>query len=257
MQLVKLVRDGALGARTALMREPYKDGDGKNCGIAMLTQDEIDFLVDNAYKHNCQIAIHAIGDKGMDMVMEAIEKARKNNPGCGKGRDGIIHCQIMNPDQYEKMKEMDLIGYIQPIFLNYDYKILVDRVGEEKAATSYGWKTMFDMGIPACGGSDCPVEDMNILQNIHCAVTRKGNDLNPPGGWQPEQDLTVEQAVSLFTTQAAYAAWREDWAGSIKAGKSADFVVIDKDIFSIEPDDILKTNVERTYVKGTCEYCAE
>ncbi|MBQ1475748.1 MAG: amidohydrolase family protein, partial [Firmicutes bacterium] len=84
-----------------------------------------------------------------------------------------------------------------------------------------------------------------------------GNDLNPPGGWQPEQDLTVEQAVSLFTTQAAYAAWREDWAGSIKAGKSADFVVIDKDIFAIEPDDILKTNVERTYVKGTCEYCAE
>ena len=67
----------------------------------------------------------------------------------------------------------------------------------------------------------------------------------------------MEQAVSLFTTQAAYAAWREDWAGSIKAGKSADFVVIDKDIFAIEPDDILKTNVERTYVKGTCEYCAE
>ena len=96
----------------------------------MLTQDELDFLVDNAYKHNCQIAIHAIGDKGMDMVMEAIEKARKNNPGCGKGRDGIIHCQIMNPDQYKKMKEMDLIGYIQPIFLNYDDKILVDRVGE-------------------------------------------------------------------------------------------------------------------------------
>ncbi|MBQ2083693.1 MAG: amidohydrolase family protein, partial [Firmicutes bacterium] len=106
----KVLIDGALGARTALMRDPYKDGDGKNCGVAMLTQDELDFLVDNAYKHNCQIAIHAIGDKGMDMVMEAIEKARKNNPGCGKGRDGIIHCQIMNPDQYEKMKEMDLIG---------------------------------------------------------------------------------------------------------------------------------------------------
>ena len=81
----KVLIDGALGARTALMREPYKDGDGKNCGVAMLTQDELDFLVDNAYKHNCQIAIHAIGDKGMDMVMEAIEKARKNNPGLRQG----------------------------------------------------------------------------------------------------------------------------------------------------------------------------
>ena len=253
----KVLIDGALGARTALMREPYKDGDGVNCGVAMLTQPELDFLVDNAYKHNCQIAIHAIGDKGMDMVMEAIKKARKNNPGCGKGRDGIIHCQIMNPDQYDKMKEMDLIGYIQPIFLNYDYKILVTRVGEEKAATSYGWKTMFDMGIHACGDSDCPVEDMNIMQNIHCAVTRRGNDLNPPGGWQPEQDLTVEQALSLFTTQAAYASFREDWAGSIKAGKSADFVVIDEDIFAIDPDAIKDVEVKRTYIRGKCEYKAE
>ena len=102
-----------------------------------------------AFAQECGASlIYTVGsDVAMPAVMEASEKARKNNPGCGKGRDGIIHCQIMNPDQYEKMKDMGLIGYIQPIFLNYDYKILVDRVGEEKAATSYGWKTMFDTCI--------------------------------------------------------------------------------------------------------------
>jgi hypothetical protein len=98
---------------------------------------------------------------------------------------------------------------------------------------------------------------MNIMQNIHCAVTRKGNDLNPPGGWQPEQNLTVEQALSLFTTQAAYAGWREDWAGSIKAGKSADFVVTDEDIFAIDPDAIKDVEIKKTYIRGNCEYSAE
>ncbi|MCQ2561425.1 MAG: amidohydrolase [Clostridia bacterium] len=247
----KVLIDGALGARTALMRDKYADGD--TYGVQMLTADELNALVDKAYSHGMQIACHAIGDKGMDLIMDAIEYARSRNPKT-PGRDGIIHCQIMNPDQYDRMKAMDLIGYIQPIFLNYDYQIIDTRVGEEKGKTSYGWKTMLDMGIAACGGSDCPVEDLAIIPNIHCAVTRKSNDLKPEGGYHPEQNLTVEQALSLFTTQAAYASFREDWAGSIKAGKHADFVVLDKDIMSCEPDDILNAKVLKTYIKGSCEY---
>lgn len=249
----KVLIDGALGARTALMRDPYADGDGENCGVQMLKEDELNALVDRAYRAGMQIACHAIGDKGMDLIMNAIEKARENNPAT-RGRDGIIHCQIMNPDQYDRMKAMELIAYIQPIFLNYDYQIIDERVGSKKAETSYCWKTMLDMGIPACGGSDCPVEDLDIIANIHCAVTRKSNDLKPEGGYHSEQNLTTEQALSLFTTQAAYASFREDWAGSIKAGKHADFVVLDKDILAAEPDDILNIKVLKTYIKGVCEY---
>ncbi len=249
----KILTDGALGARTALLREPYKDGDGVSRGVAMHSQDELNALVDMAYKGGMQIAMHAIGDAGIDMVIEAIAQARKNNPS-SLGRDGIIHCQIMNPDQYESFRKMDLIAYIQPIFLNYDYRIVESRVGRNKALTSYNWKQFFDMGVRACGGSDCPVEDLNVMENIHCAVTRKSKELKPEGGWRPDQNLSVHQALSLFTTQAAYASFREDWAGSIAEGKSADFIVLSEDIFKIDPDEIKDVKVLRTYLRGKCEY---
>ncbi len=245
---LKLLSDGALGARTAYLNEPYSDVPDQR-GMLLFETDELKAMVKKCHEAGMQIAIHAIGDGAVDEVMNAIEEAKRNYPRLNE-RHGIIHCQVTNPKQLERMKQLDLIAYIQPIFLNYDLKIIDDRLGEKRAATAYDWKSFFEKELHPTGSSDCPVESLNIMENIYAAMTRKDLNGNPKDGWKPEQNLTLEQSLRLFTINSAYACFAEEKKGSIKKGKSADFVIIDKDIRAVSPDDIKDIKIEKTYLSG-------
>lgn len=245
---LKLLSDGALGARTAYLNEPYSDVPDQR-GMLLFETDDLKAMVKKCHEAGMQIAIHAIGDGAVDEVMNAIEEAKRNYPRLNE-RHGIIHCQVTNPTQLERMKQLDLIAYIQPIFLNYDLKIIDDRLGEKRAATAYDWKSFFEKELHPTGSSDCPVESLNIMENIYAAMTRKDLNGNPKEGWKPEQNLTLEQSLRLFTINSAYACFAEEKKGSIKKGKSADFVIIDKDIRAVSPDDIKDIKIEKTYLSG-------
>ncbi len=248
----KVLQDGSLGARTALMRKPYAD-DPSTCGIQVFTQEELDAMVELAQKHGMQIAIHAIGDGAIESVQNSIERAQKLYPREDE-RHGIIHCQITDPAMIARFARMHLIAYIQPIFLNYDLHIVENRIGSELAATSYAWKSYIENNVVTAGGSDCPVESLNIMENIYAAVVRKDLCGFPADGWHPEQALSVAQAVRCFTLNPAYASFSEGEKGSIKQGKIADFVLLDQDIFSIEPEEIRKVNILATYMDGIQVY---
>ncbi len=249
---LKLLVDGSLGARTARLCDNYDD-DSSTKGVLLYSQDELNELVLIAHKNNMQIAIHAIGDKAMYMVLESIRYA-KEQFNREDSRHGIVHCQITDEKILDGLKNEEMLAYIQPIFLDYDLHIVEDRVGKEKAKKTYNWKTMIDKGIKVSGGSDAPVVAFNVLENIYSAVTRMDLREYPQGGWLPEQKLSVEEAVRIFTINGAHASFEENIKGSLEIGKLADMVVLSEDIFTIDEERIKDASVAMTIVDGRIVY---
>ncbi len=245
---LKVLADGSLGARTAYLSKPYAD-DPTTQGISIYTQEQLDELIKKAHDSKMQVAIHCIGDGIMYMAFESYEKAQRDNPRKDH-RHSIIHCQITDETLLDKYRDQGVVAHIQPIFIDYDLHIVEARVGKELASTSYNWKSMLDRGVHVACGSDSPVETLNVLQGIYCAVTRKDLKGYPEEGWLPDQKLTVEEAVHGYTLGAAYASFEENIKGSITTGKLADFVILSEDIFGIEPDRIKDVKVLQTIVGG-------
>ena len=245
---LKLFTDGSLGARTALLTEPYSDAPDTR-GIAIYRQEELDEIVGMAHEASMAAAIHAIGDEAMWMAIRAIERAKRKafKP---EVRHGIVHCQITNPAIIEKFAELDLVAHIQPIFLDYDLHIVESRVGVERASTSYNWKRLLDSGIHVACGTDAPVEKFDPLPNVCCAVTRRDSNGNPPGGWLPDQRLSVREAIGIYTAGSAFASHDERRKGTIAPGMLADLVVLDEDVFDIEPGRIKDISVRMTLCGG-------
>lgn len=244
---VKILTDGSLGARTALMRKPYED-DPTTCGLAIYeNQDDLDALVMKAHRNNMATALHAIGDGAMEMCLNAIERARKEMPHLHP-RHGIVHCQITDKEQIRRFKELDVIAYIQPVFIDYDMHIVFDRVGKELGDTSYAWKDLIESGVHAPFGTDCPVEHFAPMRGIYCAVT--GCDTKGNGPAWPQQILSREQALYGYTAAGAYASRDEEVKGMVKAGMLADFILVDSDLLTCEDSEILDAKVLRTYVGG-------
>ncbi|MEA5040550.1 MAG: amidohydrolase [Clostridiaceae bacterium] len=253
MSAVKILSDGSLGARTALMRKPYAD-DPSTKGLAIYeNQEDLDYIVLQAHRHNMPALIHAIGDGAVEMCLNAIERARREMPYLHP-RHGIVHCQITSKEQIRRFQELDVVAYIQPIFIDYDMHIVYDRVGKELGDTSYAWKDYLDLGVAHPFGTDCPVESFRPLPGIYCAVTRR--DLKGRGPYLPEQAFTVEQALRAYTAAGAYASYEEDIKGQVKTGYLADFCLLDRDLLTIPHEEILKANVTATYVDGECVYQA-
>ncbi len=247
---LKLLGDGALGARTAAMKDAYLD-DPENRGILNFRDDEINELVMTAHKAGMQIAIHGIGDRCIEQILDAFEAALKEYPR-NDHRHGIVHCQITHAKDIRRMRELDIMAYIQPVFLKADQHIVEDRIGHELTATSYDWRTMKDMGIHLAGGSDCPVEPFDILPNMYYACTCKEPGASKP--WYPEKALTLEETISAFTSEGSYASFSEGHRGKILPGFDADFTVIDRDITSLSPESLLEAQVIMTTVGGKVVY---
>lgn len=247
---VKLYEDGSLGARTALMNSCYTGTD--TYGVAVHDRDDIYCMVDYAYKSNMQVLVHAIGDKASDMVMDAYERSVQKY-GKRDARLAINHLQIVSSNLFDRMKKYDVLAYIQPLFVASDKNIVAGLVGNEAEERSYMWKTMLKKGLICCGGSDSPVEDFDILSNIQIAVTRDALN-EKTEGWYPEQKLTVEEAVRLFTINNAYGAFEENRRGSIEIEKDADLTVLSDDIFEADPHEISRIKIAATIVAGRTVY---
>lgn len=247
---LKLYSDGSLGARTAFMKQPYAD-DATTQGIPTLTQQQLDSLVQTADKNSCQVIVHCIGNGAMEMVLDAFDTVtQKGNPH----RHGIVHCQITDRQMIQRFKDRDILAFVQPIFIHYDMTVVESRVGKKLAQTSYAFGDMYRMGIHTSYGTDSPVEDMNPWENIYCAITR--SRLDGKGEYLPQQRVDIYDAIDQYTAGSAYAQFAENKKGRLKPGFFADFAVLDRDIFTATPQEIMATKVLLTVVNGRTVYKA-
>ncbi|GHV91780.1 amidohydrolase [Spirochaetia bacterium] len=245
---LKLFEDGTLGGRTAWMRQPYHDKP-ETRGFPVMDGDFLDALTQKAAAGGMQVVVHAIGDAGVEAVLKTFGKV--TGPGHNPLRHGVIHCQITDRGLLEKMARNNILALVQPIFLADDMYVLENRVGPELASSSYAWGSMEKLGIPASYGTDAPVSDFNPLLGISWAVRRQNPaDGFPKGGFYPAERVDVSAAVDAYTAGAAWASFDENRLGRIKAGYLADLAFIDRDIFSIPPEDIHLARVVRTMVGG-------
>ena len=248
---LKMLGDGALGARTAYLSGAYAD-DPSTQGISVFSRQEFDELIACANAGGMQCAIHCIGDGCLDMVLSSLEKALAEHSR-EEHRHGIVHCQITRPEQLRKIAELGLHVYAQSIFLDYDIHMVKDRVGEELAQSSYSWKTLQKLGATVSNGSDCPVELPDVLAGIQCAVTRTDLKGSAPA-YLPEEAFTVREALDSFTSWGAYASFEEHRKGKILPGMLADFVVLQKDPFEERPAKLRNISVLETHIGGQLVY---
>jgi hypothetical protein len=246
---VKLFVDGSLGARTALMRQPYAD-DPQTNGIQCLTQEQLDALTITANENDFQVTVHVIGDGAMEMVLNSYEKVISN--GANPLRHAMIHCQITDLPLLQRFRALGVYAQVQPIFLHYDSHIVYQRVGTALANTSYAFGTMLKLGIPVSFGSDSPVEDMNPYENLYCAVTRR--DLTESTPYNIVEAVSIADAIDAYTLSSAKVCFRENQLGRLQPGYLADFVVLDHDLFTIDSMKIKEVRPLMTVVNGQIVY---
>ena len=259
---LKLLQDGSLGAKTALLTKPYlgtasvggdpETGGNGELGIGIFTQEELDSIIELAHRSGMQIAVHCIGDGAMNMVLDSLERAQKLWPR-SDCRHGIVHVQLSTREILERMAANDVIAYIQPVFVDYDMDMVPQRVAGP-FIDIYAWKSMENLGILTVGGSDAPVESFDVLNNLYYAVTREHLTGGPEGGWLPEQKVSAYQAVSMFTTHGAKACFQEEHLGRLLPGMLADLVVLSKDPFEVDGYELKNIQVEMTIVDGKIVY---
>ena len=246
---LKILADGSLGARTAKLRRPYQD-DSNAQGIFIHSESELKALIDCAFKHNVDVAVHGIGDYTIEFLITQITELQKKYP-IRNGRNAIIHCQIMDKSMIEAMSKSNINALVQPVFLEYDMTIVENRVGRALASTSYAFKSMQEAGILLGFGSDAPVEDPNPLRSIYYAITRQ----RPDGqSFFKEESITLDEALKAFTTHAATFSYEEHIKGKLDKGYLADFICFSKPLESMSPQELLTARVEATYLGGKCVY---
>ena len=243
---LKMLGDGALGARTAYLTQPYAD-DPSTRGLSVFTQEAFDEMIGFANANSMQVAVHTIGDACLDMVLSSIRKALADHPRKDH-RHGIVHCQITRADQLKALAELGLHIYAQSIFLDYDIRIVEQRVGHNLAQTSYSWKTLMESGCSVSNGTDCPVELPNAMGGIQCAVTRSA--LDGTGPYLRNEAFTVQEAIDSYTATGAYASFEENVKGKIHPGMLADFVVLGANPFAVAQDHIKDIPILATYIGG-------
>ncbi|MHA2032523.1 MAG: amidohydrolase [Candidatus Kariarchaeaceae archaeon] len=240
---IKIYSDGSLGAQTAAMREFYENTN--NSGILFYQKDKLHNMIEKFNKMGWQLEIHAIGDKGAELTIEGFEKFVKKG-----GRPILVHCQVLGDDLIKKMAQLGVVASIQPVFVETDIGTADKFLGEKRMKYSYAWKTLMKNGVKCVGGSDAPIEDANPIKGIHAAVNRQRSDGFPEEGWYPEEKYSIWDALRLFTFNSAYAEFQEKRKGLLKPGYLADFVLLDKDPFTILPDKLLTIEVKATYLGG-------
>jgi predicted amidohydrolase YtcJ len=249
---LKIFADGSLGARSALMIDPY-EGEPNNYGIAVATAEHLNAQVMKAARNGLAVHIHAIGDQANRNVLNAIEATRQAGVGLHL-RHRIEHAQVLHPADLPRFAALGVIASMQPIHCTQDM-VLADANWGQRARGAYAWSSLLSSGAVLAFGSDAPVETPDMMQGIYAAVTRRRADGHPgPEGWYPEECVSVQEAVYAYTVGAAYSAGMEAVQGKIAPGMVADFTVLGTDIFSAAPEAILDTQVMATVVGGEWVY---
>lgn len=235
---IKMFADGAMGGRTAFLSQPYSDAPHTR-GTAILTQEELEHQTRLARGYGMPIAVHAIGDAAAERVITAMERY----PVKGH-RDRLIHGQVLRTDLIERLQKLHVAVDIQPRFVASDFPWVLQRLGEERMPYAYAWRKMLKAGLLLGGGSDAPIEPIAPMLGIHAAMK----------GYFPEQQLTPEDAIRLFTIGGTYATGEEAKKGTIAPGKWADFTVVSKDPFTTAADEWVNGEVTMTVIDGEIVY---
>lgn len=242
---VKVYMDGALGSRGALLIEPYSDRPDTS-GLALMQQDQLSTLMARAKDADVQLAIHAIGDLANRRILDAFDAG-----GYGVNhRWRIEHTQVLHPDDIARVGALGLIASMQPSHAIGDLKFAPDRLGVDRLYGAYAWQSLLDTNATIVGGSDAPVEIGTPQIEFYAAVARKDLEGFSTANWYPDEALSREQALALFTSAPAYAAFMEDDLGTIEVGKLADFTVFDRDLMTVPEAEILAAETVMTVVQG-------
>lgn len=271
--------DGSLGSRTAALIEPYTD-DSHNTGIPRHTPEELTRMIVERDAADFQIALHAIGDRANRMALDGFKAAANNPHDIGIAllvdrsftkkevaamkremeeeyrhkRHRIEHAQVVAPSDFARFRDLGVIASMQPSHAISDKRWAQDRLGEYRVQGAYAWHTMRAFGIHTPFGTDWPVEPMTPYLGLYAAVTRRSPDGSPPGGWWPQERLTIQDAIRCYTAESAYASFEEKEKGQLQPGMLADLVVHSRDLLTIKPEDILRTEALMTILGGKVIY---
>jgi hypothetical protein len=254
VQSVKAFADGALGSRGALFLEEYSDYPGFY-GEPVMGEDEMAALSTELLPMGFNLRVHAIGDGGNHVAINAFERALKATGIDGKdARFALEHAQMFTPDDLPRLVELGIVASMQPLHATEDMHFAEARMGAERLKYAYIWSDLLELGVPLATGTDYSVSPYNPFYTLHAAVTRQDRDNNPPGGWIPGQALTRVEALRAATMGGAYVMHAEDILGSIEVGKLADFVVIPVDYMTVPAEDIWKITPDMTVIGGEVVY---
>jgi predicted amidohydrolase YtcJ len=247
--MLKGYMDGSLGSRTAALAAPYSD-DPKNSGIPRYDQTKLNAMAKERAEAGFQLGFHAIGDRANHMALEAFQYAGVTPAR----RFRIEHSQVLLPADFDLYAKFGIIASMQPSHLLTDMNWAADRLDPERAKYSYAWRSMLSHHIPLAFGTDYPVESINPFRGLYAAVTRQ----NEAGTktYEPQEKLTLNEALYAYTQGSAYADFREKEKGRLEPGFLADFIVLDRDVTTATTQQLLKTRVLRTIVNGETVYTA-
>jgi predicted amidohydrolase YtcJ len=241
--MLKGFMDGSLGSRTAALKQPYSDDQG-NAGLPQFTQAELNAMTVERAKAGFQIGFHAIGDKGVEMALQAFSQ-----PGVSRtARNRIEHAQVVDPADIPRFRELGLIASMQPSQLLTDMHWAEARLGPQRAAYSYAWKSFLDAGVRLAFGTDYPVEPISPYRGLYAAVSRKSEDGKQT--YFPEQRITRGQALYAYTQGSAYAEFAEKTKGKLEPGYEADFILVDRDLYWVPAPELLQARTLETYSGG-------
>jgi hypothetical protein len=248
---VKGYVDGVIEAHTAAMLEPYADA-SHGMGKPNWEPAALDSAVIAADREGLQVYLHAIGDRGVRMALDAHEAARRAN-GRPDRRGRIEHIETISPADYPRFRALGVIASMQPLHANPDQNntdVWSRNIGPERASRGFSWGNVERAGARLVFGSDWPVVTSDVMRGLYCAVARKTKQGTPAGGWLPEQAVSLENALRHYTIDGAFASFEEKEKGSLAVGKRADLVVLSEDLFRQPPEVILKTRILLTVMDG-------
>jgi predicted amidohydrolase YtcJ len=251
LQGVKLYADGALGSRGAWLLAPYADEPASR-GLKFLDDAKMKNLFSRANFLGYQVAVHAIGDAANRQALDSFAEIR---PTYGDNfRNRIEHAQVIDVADIPRFADLRIIASVQPTHATSDKAMAEDRVGPARLEGAYAWAALRKADVRLALGSDFPVEPANPFYGLHAAVTRQDRAGQPPGGWRPEQALSLQQAFAGFTTDAAFAGRMEGKVGALEEGHWADFILLDRDPFQTAPAELPQVGVEETWLAGQRVY---
>ena len=249
---LKILSDGAMGSGTGAFFAPYAD-DPKTTGLLLYPVPELERMILAADAAGFQLAVHAIGDRANSIVLDAFQKAAAAN-GPRERRFRIEHAQVVRKADLDRFKALGVVASIQPSHCIDDMRWAEKRIGEARSHDSYNFRSFTSRGIAVAFGTDWFVEPLDPRIGVYAAVTREYVTGGPPGGWHPEEKLSLEEALDLYTRGSAFAEFAEKDKGTLEAGKLADLVVFARDLRAVPPPDILTTDVDLTVVGGRVVY---
>lgn len=245
--------DGTLGSGTALLFQPFSDEPDKT-GLPQMSYEELEKRIVASDARGFQIGIHAIGDKANNWILNAYQKAQEVN-GKRDSRHRSEHAQILTAADIPRFGKLGVIASMQPTHCITDKRFAEKRLGLERCATgAYAWRKLLDAGARVAFGTDYAVEPLDPLEGLYAAVTRKDRKGEAGPGWFPDQILTMEKAIELYTLESAYAEFMENRKGMLKPGYLADLVILEQDLLTMPKDSIMKNRVDMTIVGGKIVY---